>query len=288
MLLTISGLGLYFPEQNVPFLEGISKGRIEDARLNEISGMAASYANSDMFWVHNDSGDRARLFLLDDSGRTRGEWFLAGVVAKDWEEMASFQQDGKAYLMIGDMGDNLGKREFIEFHVFREPVYAGPGFERDTLTRANIFSITARFEDGPKDAEAMFYDPQTKDLYVISKRELQVGLYKAQLEIGQADTLLLKRTMSLPLTFVTGADLSLDGNEILIKNLLSIYYWKRQKGESIEAALKRPYVKLPYQVEPQGEALAFGVKNEGYYTLSEAPLGLPIHLLYYPRYREKP
>src|SRR5690606_16673354 len=94
---------------------------------------------------------------------------------------------------------------------------------------------------------------------------------------------ILRRTGDLPHTFITGADISKNGQEILIKNLLEVFYWKRKPGESVNKLLKRPAVKLRYTPEPQGEAIAFNRNGPGYFTLSEAVLGLNSILYFYPK-----
>jgi hypothetical protein len=40
---------------------------------------------------------------------------------------------------------------------------------------------------------------------------------------------------------------------------------------------------LPYQAEPQGEAISFAVNNSGYYTISEKALSSMVKLYYYKR-----
>src|SRR5690606_1376893 len=99
----------------------------------------------------------------------------------------------------------------------------------------------------------------------------------------RTDTLTLKQVGTIPYTFITSADISVDGTEILVKNLLNVYYWRRRPGETVPEALNRRAIRLPYRPEPQGEAIAFSNKGNGYYTLSEAVLGLDAILYFYPR-----
>ena len=73
----------------------------------------------------------------------------------------------------------------------------------------------------------------------------------------------------LPFTSVVAADISQDGRKILIKTYLSIYYWERNIGESVEEALTRAPIELPYAPEPQGESIGFTADASAFYTLSE-------------------
>src|SRR6478736_9611993 len=64
-----------------------SAGPITDPALTEISGIHVGVRNSGVWWVHNDSGDTARVFALDATGAVRGTYSLAGASAVDWEDM---------------------------------------------------------------------------------------------------------------------------------------------------------------------------------------------------------
>ncbi|MFN8705803.1 MAG: hypothetical protein ACK50J_03925, partial [Planctomyces sp.] len=83
---------------------------IRDARISESSGLAASQIRPDAFWIHNDSGDSARLFLVSASGETLTVMNLKTEKPVDWEDMCSFVVDGKSWLLIADTGDNLSQR----------------------------------------------------------------------------------------------------------------------------------------------------------------------------------
>ncbi len=270
------------------FDEGKQKGVIQNRELKEASGLIASINNPDWLWSHNDSGDEARIFLLDDSAQNKAVYYLEGIKAQDWEEIASLQTD-QSYLLIGDIGDNSGKRPFISIHLIKEPIYRKGSFYTDTILAKDITTFHLSYEDGPRDAEAFFYDGIDQKLYIISKRELEVGLYETSLPIqvdhfvNLKDTLQLKKSAILPFTFITGAAIANDGKEVLVKNLTTVYYWKRKNKEAIPDLLKKPAIQLPYKPEAQGEAISFALNGSGYYTLSESPLGIKAYLLFYPR-----
>src|SRR3546814_8127977 len=81
-------------------------GYIDKPEINEASGLVASVAHRGCFWTHNDSGDEARVFLVDDSARCRATYNLAGITAYDWEDIAMMERDGVHYFLIGEIGDN--------------------------------------------------------------------------------------------------------------------------------------------------------------------------------------
>ena len=74
---------------------------------------------------------------------------------------------------------------------------------------------------------------------------------------------------TIPFHNITGGDISEDGREIIIKNYESIFYWFREKDQSIFEALSQPKKILPYKQEPQGESLAWKLGGVGYLTISE-------------------
>lgn len=269
---------------NLPFTNGVAKGTITHTEINEASGLVTSMGNPGFLWTHNDSGDAARIFLIDGSARLNATYYLEGVVARDWEDIGTMERSGRNYLLVGDIGDNGGHYPYVQLHVVEEPVVAsGRDVLTDTIPKEYINTFVLKYEDGPRDAESLFFDPIGNWLYVISKRELRAGIYRTFLPETPTDTLTLKRAGTLPHTFITAADISRDGTEVLMKNLLEVFYWRRRPGESIPQMLKRPATRLPYQPEPQGEAIAFSPDGQGYYTLSEAALGLKAILYFYPR-----
>ncbi|GGC29408.1 hypothetical protein GCM10011386_21800 [Parapedobacter defluvii] len=270
-------------QENMLFGYGQPKGRITSTEINEASGLIGSAENAGFFWTHNDSGDAARIFLIDDSARLRATYYLQGIVARDWEDIAMVKRSERNYLLVGDIGDNKNRYPFVYVHLFEEPTGNGATKRIDTIPKENITTFVMKYEDGPRDAESLFFDPVDDYLYVIGKRELQAGIYRTILPEIPTDTLILKRVGTIPHTFVTSADIRADGTEILMKNLLGVFYWNRKRTESVPQALKRPAVILPYRPEPQGEAIAFSRDGKGYYTLGESALGLNAILYFYQR-----
>lgn len=262
----------------------VATGKIKSPALQELSGMVASRVNKNCFWVHNDSGDDAKIYLIDSTAKLLCTYNLQGVSAVDFEEIAWFEKDGKHYLIVGDIGDNRAKRKHIKFHIFQEPTWKAGKSEGDIV---DIVSISAIYPDGARDAEAFFVDPLTKQLILVSKRDFQAQVYTTNI-LANANfasnninkPLMLKFETKLPLTFITAADISADGHHILVKNLTNIYYWKRATN-SLVASLKKAYEEIPYKPEPQGEAITFSVDGETFYTISERPLGLESYLYRY-------
>ncbi|MCL7987555.1 hypothetical protein M8998_06355 [Sphingobacterium sp. lm-10] len=258
-------------------------GKVRHPALQELSGMVPSVANPHCFWVHNDSGDEANIYLIDSVANLLCTYGLEGVSARDFEEIAWVVKDGKYHLVVGDIGDNRGKRKQVVFHLFPEPVWQ-KGDLKEQITQVSSFS--AVYPDGPRDAEAFFVDPLTNQLILISKRDFHVHVYSANFlqdahYAGSNKPYLLKKEAELPLFFVTAADISPNGQDILIRNLTNIYHWRRDPSQSVISALQKAYTEIPYAPEPQGEAIAFDRNSRSFYTISERPLGLDSYLYQY-------
>ncbi|GIV37681.1 MAG: hypothetical protein KatS3mg032_2060 [Cyclobacteriaceae bacterium] len=277
------------------FEAGKRLAQLADRSITEASGIVASRKHAGMLWVHNDSGDSARLFLVDTLGRTRMVVWLKGARNRDWEDIAAGPGPvaGKSYLYVADIGDNHARHHEKVIYRFEEP-----DFEEGEITLTQFDSIRLVYPDGPRDAETLLTDPDTRDLFILTKRERKLHLYRLAWPYGTGTihTAVLEAddiTFNLlgeprgyhPLYYnqVTGGDISPDGSEILIKDYSTVYYWKRRPRQSLAEVLRtRPFL-LPYRPEARGEAIAFSADGKGYYTLSEEADGIVPYLIFYAR-----
>lgn len=253
-----------------------------DNTLDEISGMAASVKNPGCFWVHNDSGDEARIFLINMEGRivctVKLDTDYDYTDNRDWEDIAvgPGPVEGETYIYIGEIGDL--DRKYSDKYIFR---VVEPEVDTDNLNsrlsigKASISTITFDYADGPRDAEILMIDPLTKDLFIVTKREERVQIYELPYPQNFDEKVILtKSAVTLPFRLANGGDISADGMEILIKNLTTVYHWKRKEGETIQEALSGPGEKLPYIKEPQGESIAWFRDGSAYLTVSEKKDGI--------------
>src|SRR5687767_12309589 len=67
---------------------GTEVGTLRDDKLVESSGLVASRKNPDVLWVHNDAGDKPRLFAVSTKGTALTRIDVAGAEARDWEDIA--------------------------------------------------------------------------------------------------------------------------------------------------------------------------------------------------------
>lgn len=256
-------------DQHPLFYDEIVLAQLKDIRIDEASGLAESMLYPGHFWIHNDSGDDARLFLVNNNGETVVTMSLQGITHRDWEDIATAPgAPGEHYIYLGEIGDNDAKYPHKNIYRLQEPVLPNLTIGQ-TLVSGPVSSITFQYEDGNRDAETVMVDPLTNNIYLITKRENQVQVYVVEHPQTLTDSLLLPVIQTLPFTRVTAGDISADGFEIIIKTLMAVYYWQRKGTEPIHETLARPATRLPYLVEPQGEAIAWLKDGSGYITVSE-------------------
>lgn len=266
----------------VQFGPGASIGTVKSSLINEASGIAASKKNPGVYWVHNDSGDSARVYAMTSSGTHLGVYNLSGVTATDCEDIASGPGPtaGKQYVYLGDIGDNSAIRTSIRIYRVEEPLVSATQ-SPVTVTLTGVRTITLVYEDGPRDAETLMIDPVTGDLYIVSKRESLSRLYRASAaDIATGSTVTLRFKGTLPFGWATGGDISPKGDEMIVRGYANASLWKRPPGSNLWDALKGTAYTVPFVAEPQGEAVGFAADGQGYYTVSEG-LNQPIY--YFPR-----
>jgi hypothetical protein len=253
---------------------------MDNRDIDEASGLVASINNPNMLWAHNDSGDKARIFLLNEQGEFKAEFTLLGVENRDWEDIAigPGPDPAKNYLYVGEIGDNRAVYDKKYIYRFEEPRLQ----DADKKIR-NVEIITYVYPDGKRDAESLFVDPLTKDIYVLSKRENNIGIYRAAYPQSTTATITLEKLGTMPFLYTVAADITPDGQEILTKTYNAIYYWKRKAGATIAETLMSPAVQIPYLVEPQGESIAWKRDGSGFFTLSEEANKVQPVLYFYRR-----
>ena len=251
---------------------------VDAAKVKEASGIADSKANPGYMWVEEDGGNQPALFLLKHDGTISKTIFLEGTANRDWEDIsvAAGPESGKNYIYVAETGDNNMVHAEYCFYRFEEPTSSV-----DTVK--NIDKISFQYPDGSHDAEAFLVDPATKDIYIITKRDNPSKIYKLTYPYSTSATNAVLLVGSLPYNFVVSAAWSPDGKGIVTKTYGGINYYAAKAGENIVQILKKSFSALPYQAEPQGEAITFAADNSGYYTLSEKSLSSTVNLYFYKR-----
>lgn len=208
-------------------------GNIESSEITESSGIAASRCTENVFWTHNDSGDDAYIFALDEKGKKLGTWKVANAKNIDWEDIATRKEkSGECFLYIGDFGNN--KRTRGEFTIYRvkEPSVGDENkssSKKNPVTTESAEAIKFSYPETRHDAETLMIHPETGDIYVVSKRlSGAAGVYKLKANYSLEKTNALEKIadFSVPATpngFLTGGDISPDGKRAVICDYFNAY-----------------------------------------------------------------
>jgi hypothetical protein len=238
-----------------------------DPLIKEASGICMSMKYNDHLWIHEDSGNPPQLTLLKNDGSTEAKVYLKGATNFDWEDITRYSNSDNHFLVIGDIGDNNKIRSHCSLYILEEPSTTS-----DTTT--NFKELIFTYTDGPHDAEAFVIEPSTLDLLIFSKETTGSTVYKLPYPYtgGMAEPV-----ATLSQNMITAASVSSNGKELLIKSYFNINHYAITKGSIIDALKKDPTL-IPYDAEPQGEAIGFSAS--GFYTVSE---GNNVKLRFYKR-----
>ncbi|MFJ3614873.1 WD40 repeat domain-containing protein [Streptomyces hydrogenans] len=225
---------------------------IQDQRITESSGLAASRAHPGIYWTHNDQ-DQPRIFGVDSrTGETVATLTMAGVGTPRDMEAIAVGPDGDIY--VGDIGDNLdGSWDHVWIYRFPEPKTLG-----DRTVQAKQYDV--KYADGPRNAEALMVHPKTGRVYIASKNEDGGGLYEGPERLSTSGTNTFRRIGEVP--WVTDGAFSPDGDRLLLRSYFSAreYDWKNGRiegdGTSPGAPFQGQAESVTYTTD--GSALMFG------------------------------
>jgi hypothetical protein len=248
-------------------------GVVTHPALGEMSGIVAS-SYPDVYWVHNDSGDEARIFAIHSNGEvvlpnwantTAEEWggyAIDNAWQYDWEDIAL--ADGVLYL--ADIGNNDNARRDLGVYVVMEP---HPVFV--VKTRAVKF-LPIRFPDQTQyPAEQWHFDSEAifsfnEKLYFLSKHR-QPGIpisFEPGAKLYRLDTSYIDRDNVLKLvdrhdrvTMVTGADVSPDAQHLAIVTYTHLWVFDRPRRGDKWLQSRARVLELDRDFVKQNEAIAW-------------------------------
>jgi hypothetical protein len=246
-------------------------GRIKVDQLKEISDVAASRRNANVLWLHND-GHSGNLFALSTTGKLVAVLKCRSAI-NDLEDIAigPGPVEGVDYLYLGDIGDNRERRFSVRLLRLAEPELAGP--RGQLLLAAGVEEFLLAYPDGPHDAEAMFVDPVTGDVFIVTKEKHRARVYTVPADkLREGGVVKLTAAGKLDVEEVSAGAISFDGRQILLRREKQGWLWNRRPGEPVTAALARKPTKVPVLGKRQGrngESIGFSPDGRSYYTVSE-------------------
>ncbi|MEU7699594.1 WD40 repeat domain-containing protein [Streptomyces sp. NPDC039028] len=229
---------------------------IEDSRVTESSGLAASRAHPGIYWTHNDQ-DAPLIYGIDSrTGKTVATLTMRGVGTPRDMEAIAVGPDGDIY--VGDIGDNLdGSWDHVWIYRFPEPKILG-----DRTVAAKQYVV--KYADGARNAEALMVHPKTGRVYIASKNEEGGGLYAGPERLSSSGTNTFRRIGDVP--WVTDGAFSPDGERLVLRGYLMAreYAWKDGRladgGTSIGAPFQGQAESVTYT--PDGSAFMLGSEGQ--------------------------
>lgn len=278
ILMCVMVMLLCLPILGRPDIELI--GRVTHPALSEMSGIVRS-SYPGVFWVHNDSGDSARVFAITadanvltprwvDSERSDkwGGHVIDNAAHNDWESIALDLSGPVMYL--ADVGNNDNARRDLGVYVVDEP---NPRFVNKA--RARRF-LPIRYPDQFKfPAELWHFDCEAVftfegKLYFLTKHrrpgepggwEAGTKLYRLDSAHTDRDNVLTLVDQHAAISLATGADVSPDGTRLAIVSYAALWVFEKPvegdqwlQGQPTVIPLDRALVK-------QNEAVGWETNN---------------------------
>jgi hypothetical protein len=251
---------------------------VADVRLDESSGMGASRRYPGCWWLHNDSGDEPRLFLINEQGKSLAVVNLPGAHSDDWEDMAVAGSGTNAWIYVGDMGDNLEVRPDITIYRLREPQINTQSTLVPTLS-ARFEKMTLRYPDGAHNAETLMANARG-ELLLVTKTSGESQFFVTTQPFLDGSKQTLKRigahqfgstepgNRAVRNRLTTAGDLSPDGRRLIISTYAQTHEWTlpEQRWESLFQSAPRTQNLPPLK---QCEAIAYSADGKRTVVSSE-------------------
>jgi hypothetical protein len=251
-------------------------GQVQDPQLDALSGIAASWRNAGVLFVHNDR-DRPEFFAVAESGAVLGRFTVTGGAVRDVEDIAVGRCPTGSCVHLADLGNNISPR--TEFSILRVTEPLVPAGMTATATLA-AERLAFSYPDGPHNAESLMIDPMTGALYVITK--VAAGQHSVVYELppfGAGGVATKVADLPVPAAGdqpTTAADAHPCGAGFLLRTNNTAYEFRIPVGTAFEAAFKVTPVSVPVGSEVQSEGISYRPDGRGYYTNSEGARP-PIH-----------
>lgn len=206
-------------------------GTIDHPNLRECSGVAPSQASTNVYWMHSD-GRRPVLYAVSRAGQSVREFIVDAPALQDWEDIAS---DHHGFLYLADTGNNEAVRDRLAVYQFREP---------DPAKGGGLLPVTRswllRFPGQPFDCESLFIWQDHG--YVIAKlfEDSPAAVYRFPLKPARGPVTLEFVTRLAVTSPVTGADLSADGQKLVLTAKNGVYLFNKLGGDVAKAGQMTP------------------------------------------------
>ena len=213
--------------------------KIDFPGMNETSGIVKSRFWEGVYWVHNDSGDEARIFAIDKKGKPiipkwAKDWYRGVVIPDavniDWEDICT---DDRGNLYIAATGNNENMRRDLSIYVIKEPypqeTVQAPVFKRIPIYYPEQKSFPPERKNF--DCEAIFWMDGLLYLLTKHRSDTNTCLYKLDsTELFHDNPAALIGEFAIG-GRVTGADCSADGKWLAVLTYESVWVFEVKDGD---------------------------------------------------------
>jgi hypothetical protein len=249
------------------------------ANLNALSGLAASWRNPGIVYVHNDHA-QPNVYAVDEKAAVVAELTIAAGPLIDIEDIAVSRCPAGTCIYVADIGNNVGGGGNRLFKIIRttEPALPPGGF-----LNLNGDFMAFRYEGATgHNAESLLIDVLDGTIYIVTKvgagqpsAVYRLGPYEAG-RTGEATKVADLTVPTAGDTPATAGSAHPCGAGFLLRTNNTLYEFRTPRGTPLLEAFKVTPVKVPVGVEQQGEAVDYLPDGRGYYTTSEGAMP-PLH-----------
>lgn len=283
LLISSALTGCHYLGQSAIASDAVVIGSITDKRVAEASGIATSRRDSGLYWINNDSGNPPTIYAVKSDGQVLAAVKISGVGNRDWEDIASFEYQGKAYILVAEVGDNDAQWPSYSIHIIAEPQIDGSKEQRSIKLKPE-WSINFTYPDGKHDCESVAVDLQNQQVLLLTKRDsvpklfalnlLESGKQVAQ-DLGPItplpetkDPMSLFKLLNLT-TMPTGMDISADGRSLAVITYGSAYLYSNPNHLPWQKVMSQVPREIGIPELRQAEAIGFDFTAEHILITSE-------------------
>ncbi|MFY0602911.1 MAG: SdiA-regulated domain-containing protein [Flavobacteriaceae bacterium] len=228
--------------------------------MEEVSGVKYD-AKEDAFWMLNDSGNAASVYLISKKGKILRELTI-DAKNNDWEDIT---MDAEGNLYIGDFGNNYNERKNLRILKIHKD-------DLQSTKKINVEKVSFFFpeqENFPPKKKKKYYDVESLfewkgHFYVFTKSRVknEIGrtfLYRIPNQVGNHAAERISDFTTCPGKgcWITGADISKDGKNVILLNHTSAWLFENFKGDDFFSGAAKEY---PFEHDSQKESITF--KND--------------------------
>ncbi|MGL4596342.1 MAG: T9SS type A sorting domain-containing protein [Bacteroidia bacterium] len=259
LLLLFSLLVFHIPNQAQVILPTV----VDTLPPTLFESSSLSYAGNYTFWTNNDSGDSARIFLIDTSVAIIRTYRLMNTPASDWEALT---QDTLGNIYVGDFGNNANNR--TNLRIYKIPA---DSLQQDSMYNPPTLHFAYADQDSfPADSSFFNFDCEAMihrdvSLHLFSKSRSSFWCRRYVLPDTAGVYLPAPRDSFLFTGWITDAALSPSRNVLALLNETNLWIFSAFPNDSFFAG---QFTHFAFPAWTQKEGLTF-VNDSSFYMTDE-------------------